>query len=198
MEDLRGRVMIGDWGDEEYCENRSGGAIPGMECVIGGWGDDAATAAPNPGCSSTTTATDDWLRRAVGQGLREGVRRMVVIARIPRLDPPAGTDVVVARGATAVAVGGWKPEPAGELAASAMPSAVAIAANVTGGKRRRDGTPFPMVSTVVLAIMAGACWTAVWRQERQLASETDAAEAADDVMTARSESAGDAGGSVTR
>ena len=48
MEDLRGRVMIGDWGDEEYCENRSGGAIPGMECVIGGWGDDAATAAPNP------------------------------------------------------------------------------------------------------------------------------------------------------
>jgi hypothetical protein len=123
---------------------------------------------------------------------------MIVIARIPRLEPPAGPDVVAACGAEVVAVRAWKPEPAGEPAVAATSSAVASTVNGTGRRRHRDGTPFPLASTVVLAFVAIACWMAVWRQERRLEDATDAAGAADDAMAARPESAGDGGGSVTR
>ena len=86
---------------------------------------------------------------------------MVVIARFPRLDEAEAAGVPVALGegrlsSTAAAVddGPERPGPVGK------------------GKRiRRRGVPFPMVSTLVLAVVAGVLWGAVWCDERRRAAE---------------------------
>ncbi len=117
---------------------------------------------------------------------------MVVIARIPRLDRLIDD-----------ADAGQKPAgiaaDAGPIAAAetAPPDIVPRAAPIAPA-RRREGLRFPVASTMVLAVIAGACWAAVWRQEQLRAVEDQATGTHAEGMAALPESTGQNDGSVTR
>lgn len=130
---------------------------------------------------------------AGGRGGGGGRTSMRVIARIPRLDAagPDGTPCgVVDRGVVSVPAGpsshagpspaavcrgeadlhaGPSPDPCAEAGDRTNPVA---AAPPDDRGRRRSGSRFPIVSTLVLAAFAGASWAAVWWQERARESVT--------------------------
>lgn len=93
---------------------------------------------------------------------------MVVIARFPRLDPtataayPAVPAVAMAVTATPVLA------PADVTAPQALPVSVVAA---VAGRLRAPRAKFPAVSTLVLAVVAGMFWAAVWREEQRRAAE---------------------------
>jgi high-affinity Fe2+/Pb2+ permease len=93
---------------------------------------------------------------------------MVVIARFPRLDPtvaaacPAVPVVAIAATATTTMA------PA-DVAAAVLPS-VSVGPAVTR-RARAPRARFPAVSTLVLAVVAGMFWMAVWRDEQRRAAE---------------------------
>lgn len=93
---------------------------------------------------------------------------MVVIARFPRLDP------TVAAACPAVPVVGvvaptTTANAAAEVMAAVLPT-VLVGAAVTRGARS-PRVRFPAVSTLVLAVVAGMLWVAVWRDEQRRAAE---------------------------
>ena len=88
---------------------------------------------------------------------------MVVIARFPRLDEPVAT--------------GWPEVPVFPSDASVIAPAIAVA-DVPGQpvvgfreRPRRPRAPFPVVSTLVLVVLAGGLWAAVWRDEQRRAAD---------------------------
>lgn len=115
---------------------------------------------------------------------------MRVIARFPRLDAagPAGAPRAPVPGDAVDAIVS-PPSPAGSERSEPIPArfdprpeaasppseeVVVVAASSERASvpsrgeagRRRAGPPFPIVSTLILATVAGACWAAVWWQER--------------------------------
>jgi len=117
---------------------------------------------------------------------------MVVIARIPRLDP-------IARAADGAEAPGVTPRR--RVSADTFALEEALRRDVTRrppAARRRDGPRFPIASTMVLALIAGALWGAVWRKERLEALERRATVAPADDMAARPAPSGQTDGSVTR
>ena len=93
---------------------------------------------------------------------------MVVIARFPRLDPtaaaacsavPVVSMAVAATPALAPSDGTVPRAPRGSVVA-AVP-----------GRSRAPRARFPAVSTLVLAVVAGMFWAAVWREEQRRAAE---------------------------
>lgn len=93
---------------------------------------------------------------------------MVVIARFPRLDSNAVAESpaapVVVRGAQSSTT----IDPA-VVTAPSSPKGDAGAAK--GGRPRAPRNRFPAVSTLVLAMIAGMFWVAVWREEQRRAAE---------------------------
>lgn len=83
---------------------------------------------------------------------------MSVIARIPRLES-GGHD---ARDDAAARVDDVANAPTEEIAAP--PSARGDRLGAVSAPRARR---FPVVTTLLLAAVAAACWVAVWRQERR-------------------------------
>lgn len=89
---------------------------------------------------------------------------MVVIARFPDLDPPAGAaawEVGTDRAAAPVV------EVSGEHARA--PHGATGTPPPTPPRRRRP--TFPIRSTMLLAALAAGCWAAVWREEQKRAAE---------------------------
>ena len=119
---------------------------------------------------------------------------MVVIARIPRLD-------LIARAADGAEAPGVTPH--GRVSADTFALEESLRRDVkrrppVAPGRRRDGPRFPIASTMVLALIAGALWGAVWRKERLEALERRATVAPADGMAARPAPSGQTDGSVTR
>jgi hypothetical protein len=117
---------------------------------------------------------------------------MVVIARIPRLDP-------IARAADGTEAPGVTPRR--RVSADTFALEEALRRDVTRrppAARRRDGPRFPIASTMVLALIAVALWGAVWRKERLEALERRATVAPADGMATRPAPSGQTDGSVTR
>ncbi len=83
---------------------------------------------------------------------------MVVIARFPRLDPTATA------ACASVFVVTMAPATA---AATVTPYATVPVTRRSRVPRAR----FPAVSTLVLAVVAGMFWAAVWREEQRRATE---------------------------
>lgn len=84
---------------------------------------------------------------------------MVVIARFPKLDEPVAA--------------GWPEVPVVPGDASVIAPVIAVA-DVPGQpgvgfrkRARRPRAPFPVVSTLVLLVLAGGLWAAVWRDEQR-------------------------------
>ena len=88
---------------------------------------------------------------------------MVVIARFPRLDEPVAA--------------GWPEVPVvrGDAPVVAPVTAVTDVPGQPGvgfrERARRPRAPFPVVSTLVLVVLAGGLWAAVWREEQRRAAE---------------------------
>ena len=119
---------------------------------------------------------------------------MVVIARIPRLD-------LIARAADGAEAPGVTPH--GRVSADTFALEESLRRDVkrrppVAPGRRRDGPRFPIASTMVLALIAGALWGAVWRKARLEALERRATVAPADGMAARPALSGQTDGSVTR
>lgn len=93
---------------------------------------------------------------------------MVVIARFPRLDP------TVAAACPAVTVVAIKAPTTTANAAAEVVAAVSPRVSVGPAVTWRARAPrarFPAVSTLVLAVVAGMFWVAVWRDEQRRAAE---------------------------
>lgn len=88
---------------------------------------------------------------------------MVVIARFPRLDEPVAA--------------GWPEVPVvpGDAPVIAPVTAVTDVPGQPGAgfreRARRPRAPFPVVSTLVLVVLAGGLWAAVWRDEQRRAAD---------------------------
>ena len=88
---------------------------------------------------------------------------MVVIARFPRLDEPVATgwpEVLV--------VPGDAPFIAPVTAVTDVPGQPGVGFKA---RARRPRAPFPVVSTLVLVVLAGGLWAAVWRDEQRRAAD---------------------------
>jgi hypothetical protein len=93
---------------------------------------------------------------------------MVVIARFPRLDPTVAAaspampvDAIAAMTTAAIA-------PA-DVTSDVLPKVSAGPA--LQGRTRAPRARFPAVSTLVLAVVAGMFWVAVWRDEQRRTAE---------------------------
>lgn len=84
---------------------------------------------------------------------------MVVVARIPRIEPEDP-------GCFAARDGGAAPGGRADASPCPAPPLVAEVAPSTPRGRGRPSARFPTLSTLFLAVFAGACWLAVWRQDR--------------------------------
>jgi zinc transporter ZupT len=93
---------------------------------------------------------------------------MVVIARFPRLDPTA-TAACLAVSAVSMAVATTETLAPTDFTAPAVPKGTIVAA--IPGRSRAPRASFPAVSTLVLAVVAGMFWAAVWREEQRRAAE---------------------------
>ncbi len=93
---------------------------------------------------------------------------MVVIARFPRLDPIA-TAAYPAVPVEFMAVATTTPLAPADVTAPGSPPASVVAA--VRGRSRAPRVRFPAVSTLVLAVVAGMFWAAVWREEQRRAAE---------------------------
>jgi hypothetical protein len=93
---------------------------------------------------------------------------MVVIARFPRLDPIA-TAACPAVPVESMAVATTTALAAADVTAPG-PLPVSVVAAVPG-RSRAPRAKFPAVSTLVLAVVAGMFWAAVWREEQRRAAE---------------------------
>ena len=96
---------------------------------------------------------------------------MVVIARFPRLDPTATAacpvvSVVPMAVATTTALA-----PADVTAPRALRASPVSVVAAVPGRSRAPRARFPAVSTLVLAVVAGMFWAAVWREEQRRAAE---------------------------
>jgi hypothetical protein len=101
--------------------------------------------------------------RSVVHALGGNTLGMVVIARFPRLDKPLAA--------------GWPEVPVFPGDASVIAPVIAVA-EVPGQpgvglseRPRRPRAPFPVVSTLVLVVLAGGLWAAVWRDEQRRAAD---------------------------
>jgi len=93
---------------------------------------------------------------------------MVVIARFPRLDPiPTASYPAVTVESMAVAT--TTALAAADVPAPGSPQVSVVAA--VPGRSRAPRARFPAVSTLVLAVVAGMFWAAVWREEQRRAAE---------------------------
>jgi hypothetical protein len=96
---------------------------------------------------------------------------MVVIARFPRLDP-TGTAACPAVSVVSMAVAtttALTPADVTPPRALRAPPVSVVAA--VSGRSRAPRARFPAVSTLVLAVVAGIFWAAVWREEQRRAAE---------------------------
>ena len=93
---------------------------------------------------------------------------MVVIARFPRLDPIA-TASYPAVSVESMAVATTTALAAADVTAPGSPQ-VSVAVAVPG-RSRAPRARFPAVSTLVLVVLAGGLWAAVWREEQRRAAE---------------------------
>ena len=93
---------------------------------------------------------------------------MVVIARFPRLDPSA-TAACPAVSVESMAVAATPALAPADVTAPGAPKG-SVVATVTG-RLRAPRARFPAVSTLVLAVVAGMFWAAVWREEQRRAAE---------------------------
>ena len=93
---------------------------------------------------------------------------MVVIARFPRLDPIA-TASCPAVSVESMAVATTTALSAADVTAPGSPQVSVVAA--VPGRSRAPRARFPAVSTLVLAVVAGMFWAAVWREEQRRAAE---------------------------
>jgi hypothetical protein len=93
---------------------------------------------------------------------------MVVIARFPRLDPTA-TASSPAVPVESVAVATTTASVPADVTAPGSPHVSVVAA--VPGRSRAPRVRFPAVSTLVLAVVAGMFWAAVWREEQRRAAE---------------------------
>jgi hypothetical protein len=93
---------------------------------------------------------------------------MVVIARFPRLDPTA-TASYPAVPVESVAVATTTASVPADVTAPGSPHVSVVAA--VPGRSRAPRARFPAVSTLVLAVVAGMFWAAVWREEQRRAAE---------------------------
>lgn len=93
---------------------------------------------------------------------------MVVIARFPRLDPTA-TAECPAVPVVSMAVAATTAVTPADVAAPRAPPGSVVAA--VPGRLRAPRARFPAVSTLVLAVVAGMFWAAVWREEQRRAAE---------------------------
>ncbi len=93
---------------------------------------------------------------------------MVVIARFPRLDPIA-TAAYPAVPVEFMAVATTTPLAPADVTAPGSPPVSVVAA--VPGRSRAPRVRFPAVSTLVLAVVAGMFWAAVWREEQRRAAE---------------------------
>jgi len=88
---------------------------------------------------------------------------MVVIARFPRLDKPLAAglpEVPVFPGDASVI--------APVIAVAEVPGQPGVGLSE---RPRRPRAPFPVVSTLVLVVLAGGLWAAVWRDEQRRAAD---------------------------
>jgi hypothetical protein len=93
---------------------------------------------------------------------------MVVIARFPRLDPT----VTAACPAVSVVPTAVATTTALALADVTPPGSPQVSVVATVPRRSRaPRARFPAVSTLVLAVVAGMFWAAVWREEQRRAAE---------------------------
>ena len=93
---------------------------------------------------------------------------MVVIARFPRLDPTA-TAACLAVPVVSRALATTKALAPTHVTAPEVPKGSIVAA--IPGRLRAPRARFPAVSTLVLAVVAGMFWAAVWRAEQRRAAE---------------------------
>jgi hypothetical protein len=87
---------------------------------------------------------------------------MTVVVRLPAIPaaPDTGGDVAVAaRTSKAVAPATPAPPDGGSVGSGGAPA-------VTRPRGPRRRTRFPLATTLLLALAAGASWLAVWRAER--------------------------------
>lgn len=99
---------------------------------------------------------------------------MTVVVRLPAIpaDPDAGggTAVVAPPAAPPTAGDGSDTMADGAAAAAPVedvrPATVAPATREARPRAARRRPRFPLVTTLLLAVAAGACWLAVWRAER--------------------------------
>ena len=102
--------------------------------------------------------------RSVVHALGGHTLGMVVIARFPRLDEPVGAEwpeVPVVPGDAPVIA----PVPS-VVDGPGQPGPVGFREHA-----RRPRVPFPVVSTLVLAVLAAGLWAAVWRDEQRRAAD---------------------------
>ena len=119
-----------------------------------------------------------WFGRSVRRALQsawppcepcgEKAFGMVVIARFPRLDPIA-TASYPAVSVESMAVATTTALSAADVTAPGSPQVSVVAA--VPGRSRAPRARFPAVSTLVLAVVAGMFWAAVWREEQRRAAE---------------------------
>ena len=102
------------------------------------------------------------------RALGEKTFGMVVIARFPRLDPTV-TAACPALPVVSGAVATTAALPPADITASGTPTVSVVAA--VRGRSRAPRARFPAVSTLVLAVIAGMFWVAVWREEQRRAAE---------------------------
>lgn len=95
---------------------------------------------------------------------------MVVIARFPRLDPIA-TEASPAVPVESMAVATTTALAPADVTAPGSPHVSVVAA--VPGRSRAPRARFPAVSTLVLAVVAGVFWAAVWREEQRRAAEDE-------------------------
>jgi hypothetical protein len=93
---------------------------------------------------------------------------MVVIARFPRLDPIATASYPAVPVESMAVATTTALAPADVTAPGALPVSVVVAVL---GRSRAPRARFPAVSTLVLAVVAGMFWAAVWREEQRRAAE---------------------------
>jgi len=93
---------------------------------------------------------------------------MVVIARFPRLDPIATASYPAVPVESMAVATTTALEPA-DVTAPGSPHVSVVAA--VPGRSRAPRARFPAVSTLVLAVVAGMFWAAVWREEQRRAAE---------------------------
>ena len=101
--------------------------------------------------------------RSVVHALGGHTLGMVVIARFPRLDEPVG-----AEWPEVPVVPGDAPVVAPVTAVTDIPGQPGVGFRERG---RRPRAPFPVVSTLVLVVLAGGLWAAVWRDEQRRAAD---------------------------